>query len=136
MGEGPWWLNLLLGLLAFVGLIPLIGDLLKGILKGGKSLAKLGLKRLIKEPGQELAERLARQVGEEVALDLLDKLGKEALRGDRSSHIARPTPRSRTPAATRATESRGACRRRRRGTQGNARREQASRMQRHPRVAG
>jgi hypothetical protein len=79
MGEGPWWLNLLLGALAVVGLVPLLGDGLKAILKGVRALTKTTMRRLIRELGEEVAQKLVREVGEDVATDLLDRLGAEAL---------------------------------------------------------
>ena len=106
-GEGPWWLNLTLFVVTLIGLIPLFGDIFKGVVKiiktGGKGtikalikllgrdlaeriLRRLGIEiveeateRLAREVGQELAERMVRELGEEAAEALLEKLGKESL---------------------------------------------------------
>ena len=106
-GEGPWWLNLTLFVVTLIGLVPIAGDIFKGIVKiiktGGKGAAKtlvkllgeelaerilrrLGIEigegvvdRLAREVGQELAERMVRELGAEAAEALLEKLGKETL---------------------------------------------------------
>ncbi len=80
-GEGPWWFNLTMVVIAAIGLIPVFGDIFKAV--KARKLLKAGLKeiaeRLVKELGRELADKLMKEVGEEAAEELLEKLGKEAL---------------------------------------------------------
>jgi hypothetical protein len=105
--EGPLWLNIVLGILSVVFLIPIFGDIGKIIVKaikgGGKSafkvlakllgeelaeriMRKLGIElaeefaeRLAREVGKELAERMIRELGTEGAEELLERLGNEAI---------------------------------------------------------
>ncbi len=76
-GEGPWWMNLLMGAVAFLGLIPFFGDGLKAIIKALKGGSKTALKWLAKLIGEELAERIARALGEEVAERIARRLTEE-----------------------------------------------------------
>ena len=106
-GQGPWWLNLTLFVVTLIGLIPIFGDIFKGLVKiiksGGKGMLKVLIKllgkdlaerllrrlgveigeelgeRLARELGRELADRMIRELGEAAAEELLEKLGKEAL---------------------------------------------------------
>ncbi len=83
-GDGPWWLNLLLGSLALVGLIPLVGDGLKALIKALRAGSKAALKTLAKLVGEELAERIAKALGEEaaerIARRLIEELEEETAR--------------------------------------------------------
>lgn len=76
-GEGPWWLNLLMGAVALLGIIPVVGDGLKALIKALKAGSKTALKWLAKLVGEELAERIARALGEEAAERIGRRLAEE-----------------------------------------------------------
>lgn len=80
MGEG--WTNenwLMIGL-AVIGLIPLLGDIGKGVVKYGKTLTRAAAERLVKELGPTLAERLVKELGEKGAIKLVEDLGADVVR--------------------------------------------------------
>lgn len=81
-GKGPRWLNVLLILVAAIGIIPLFGDGLKALIK---VLLKRGLKTAAEELAELIGERLAKElieeVGEkaakEITEELVDEVGEE-----------------------------------------------------------
>ncbi len=77
-GKGPWWLNVLLGGVAILGIIPIIGDGFKAVVKQLlKRFLKTAVRELTEKLGKELAERLVKELGEEAAQKLVEDLGAE-----------------------------------------------------------
>lgn len=72
MGEGFSWLNLFMIGVSLLGLIPFVGDILKGV-------AKPGIKQLFKKLGKELLEKLLKELGEKAAKELIEEVGEEVI---------------------------------------------------------
>ncbi|MCB9765390.1 MAG: hypothetical protein H6739_36790 [Alphaproteobacteria bacterium] len=79
-GRGPWWLLGGLGALAVIGLIPLVGDAVKAVVKRSVTRAARGtLSGLAERLGRERYERLAVALSDDSIERLADELGEEGL---------------------------------------------------------
>jgi predicted Zn-dependent protease with MMP-like domain len=80
----PWWFYALMGGIAIVGIIPFIGDIGKGFLKGllkkfVKEATEEALEALVAKLGKEGAERLVKELGEQEAKALVARLGADVV---------------------------------------------------------